>query len=65
MLRRKDVMMGKVEKTEGMTGVEGRVGHEKWNKKRLGSHIRSTQDQCLGGGGGRRVWKHDETHTIV
>ena len=48
-----------------MTGVEGRVGHEKWNKKRLGSHIRSTQDQCLGGGGGRRVWKHDETHTIV
>ena len=30
-------------------GVEGRVCDEKWKKKILGSRIRSTQDQCLGG----------------
>ena len=29
-------------------GVEDRVGNEKWKKKRLGSCLRSTQDQCLG-----------------
>ena len=30
-------------------GVESRVDNEKWKKERLGSRIRSTQDQCLGG----------------
>ena len=28
-------------------GVEGIVANEKWKKKRLGSRIRSTKDQCL------------------
>ena len=59
MVTRKDVIMGKSEKWEGMTGVKGRIGNKKWKKTRLGSHIRSTQGQWRGE---RRVWKHDERH---
>ena len=43
VLTRKFVIMGKVGKRDGR-GVEGRVDNEKWKKKRLGSHICSTQD---------------------
>ena len=41
-------MMGKVEKGEGMTEVLKVELVMKWKKKRLGSRIRSIQDQCLG-----------------
>ena len=65
VLTRRDVIIGKVEKGEDMAlflssfCVIDRVGNEKWKKKRLGSHISSTQDQCLGE---RRVWRHNERH---
>ena len=48
VLTREDVIMEKVEKKRRYDrGVEVRVGNEKWKKKRLGSHINSTQDQGL------------------